>query len=489
MRSAAARRGTNSGYLASDLARQAPSVELRRSRERSSGTGRSVAESRSAGVSRAKTVTRERPASGPSRDRSSVAPLVRAPELPKPPVRLRYVLLLALLAAGGFWLEPRARAAWKVHALATALADYGACMVGPTGPGLLRSHQLDEFRRLVRRRLVTSALTDAPFERCAVPAAALSAGPGAVAAHRAKAWSFTEYGGNPRPEHSLSDLSVTPDVVAREARAAWPFVRGYAELVKPSLGAKEASHPIAAPAPAGGRGLPVGRAFYRGTRVEHDGIVLAHGQGANLGVFRSSDGGATWKAVPTSEARDLAERCPAGDGRAFVVKPESGATTLLVSLAAGQESVAVPLASAKESLLAMACDERGLVAVIRGEGSERALLRQCGFAAPCTPMAEPVLSGNVGLEFPLDIARVAGTTVVALSMGNVVRVASSRDGATWTPLSVAFDGAENPLSGPRMPTRLLAIGKRLLLHGGSPRSNDGYGLLVSEDQGASFRGR
>ncbi|HEY3495143.1 MAG TPA: hypothetical protein VGK73_10675 [Polyangiaceae bacterium] len=400
------------------------------------------------------------------------------------------MLLLALLAAGGFWLEPRARAAWKVHGLATALADYGRCMVGPTGPGLLRAHQLDEFRQLLRRRLVTSALSDAPFERCTGFATALGASASATSAHRAKAFSFTEYGGNAKPEHSLADLAVTGDAVAREARAAWPFVRGYAELVKPSLGSREAQHPAGTPAPTGGRGLPVGRAYYRATRVEHDGILLAHGQGANLAVLRSTDGGATWKGVPDAEARELAERCPAGEGRAFSLRHESGDAMQLVSSAPGQEPVAVALTGSKESLLAVACDERGFVAAVRPEGSQRAELRQCAFATVCAPMSAPQLAPGVGLDFPLDIARIGGTTVLALTMGHVVRVTSSRDGGTtWTPLSVAFDSAENPLSGPRMPTRLLAIGRRLLLHGGSPRPNEGYGLLVSEDQGASFRGR
>jgi hypothetical protein len=454
MRSSAVRRGSGSGYLASDLTRRAPALEVRRARER-----------------------------------PSAPPIVRPVELPKPPVRLRYLLLLGLLGAAVLWVEPRARAAWKVHGLATALADYGACMAGPTGPGLLRAHQLDEFRTIVRRRLVTAPLTEAPFERCAGPAATLGAAPAAVQAHRARAFEFSEYGGNPKAAHALAELVVTPDVVAREAHAAWPFVRGYTRLVKPSLGAREAAHPVPAPAPTGGRGLPAGRAHYRATRVEKDGIVLAHGQGANLVTLRSTDGGATWRAIPDVQARELAERCPAGpDGRAFLLKSE-GDTTSVLSVAAGAPALAFPLTSAKESLLSLACDERALVAAIRAEGSERASLRQCAFGAACAPLPEPSLGADVGLDFPLDLARVGGTTVLALTMGNVVRVTSSRDGATWTPLSVAFDGGEHALTGARMPTRLLAIGRRLLLHGVSPRSNDGYGLLVSEDQGASFRGR
>jgi len=66
------------------------------------------------------------------------APAQAAP-YPKPLIRLRVVALLAFLAGAALWLKPRAVAAWQVHGMASALADYGACMVGPTGPSLLRN--------------------------------------------------------------------------------------------------------------------------------------------------------------------------------------------------------------------------------------------------------------------------------------------------------------------------------------------------------------
>jgi hypothetical protein len=40
-----------------------------------------------------------------------------------------------------------------------------------------------------------------------------------------------------------------------------------------------------------------------------------------------------------------------------------------------------------------------------------------------------------------------------------------------------------------MPTELLTVGKRVVLHGSALRANDTYGFLYSDDQGASFRGR
>ena len=427
------------------------------------------------------------------RDRASAPPVSVPVERARPPIRLRFLLLLGLIGGLVLWVKPRAEAAWQVHGLAVALADYGACMVGPTGAGLLRARRMDEFQRLVRRRLVNAPASDAPFERCAALAKTITGQADAERAHRAAAWSFSEYGGNPKSERSLAALAVTPDPVAEAARRAWPFVSGYAALVKPSLGAKEAAHPIATPEPQFGRGLPAARAYYRATRIERDGLLLAHGAGANLAVFRSSDGGATWKPTNPDVARDIAERCPLGpEGQSFVLRSESnGEGTAVVSLAPGLEAHAETLAAAHQSVLAIACDDRALVAAVRSEDGKHTLLRQCAFRAPCADMPAPKLGKNeLGLDFPLDLARLGGTTVVALTMGNVVRVASTRDsGASWTPFAVAYDGGEHPLAPARMPTQLLALGKRLLLHGATQRAGETYALLHSDDQGASFRGR
>jgi hypothetical protein len=415
----------------------------------------------------------------------------RPPELPLPPIRLRFVLFFALGAVLVAWAYPRFDAAWKVHSLAPALADYGACMVGPTGPALLRDRQVAEFRVLVRRRLVTAPAADAPFERCAPFALAITRDAAVERAHRAQAFTFAEYGGVARPAHVLGELAVSSESLVEQARKAWPLVRGYAALIKPSLGGKEAPHPVAPAAPALGRGLTPARAYYRVARVTADGVIFARGAGANLEVFRSSDGGASFKAAPPVLAHDFAERCPLGaDGRAFVLRGDGDATSV-VSVGPNGDVSAANLAKAGESVLAVACDERALVAAIRPERAARAVLEQCSFAGPCSALAAPNLGRpELGLDYPLDLARVAGTTVVALKMGNIVRVTSSRDGgASWTPLAVAYDGGEYPLPPARMPTELLTVGRRVLLHGSAVRPTDTYGLLYSDDQGASFRGR
>jgi len=419
------------------------------------------------------------------------APPAEAPKaLPAPPIRLRFVLLFAGLALAASSLYPRLDAAWRVHSLAAALANYGACMVGPTGPVLLRDHQLAEFHTLLRRRLVTAPAGDAPFDRCAPFARTLSSDAAVEQVHRAPAFTFSEFGGNPKPTHSLAELDVAPETLAHEARRAWPFVRSYAALVKPSLGVKEAPHPVAPPAPALGRGLTPARAYYRAARVNADGVVLARGTGANLEVWKSADGGATFKPASPELGRDFAERCSLGsDGRALTLQSDAEATRVISQGPSGAQSAAV-LAKAGESVVSVACDERVLVAAVRAAGGPRATLAQCSFGAPCSALPSPNLGRpELGLDYPLDLARVAGATVLALKMGNIVRVTSSRDGASWTPLSVAYDGGEQPLPAGRMPTELLTIGRRVLLHGSAQRANESYGLLWSDDQGASFRGR
>ncbi len=418
---------------------------------------------------------------------TAVAP---APELPASPVRLRHVLMLAAAGLGASWLYPRANAAWKLNGLAVALADYGSCMAGPTGAALLRSRQLDEFQKLVRRRLVTAPAGETPFARCAELAQKLTGSAQAERAHHAAAFAFTEYGGNPSPEHTLAELSVSPDTVAEQAQRAWPIIRGYSTLVKPSLGAFEALHPVAPPEPVRGRGLPSGRAYYRTVRVERDGALLAFGSGANAGVYRTTDSGVTFAPVPRSLGVGFAERCPSGpDGRGFVLQGD-GDGTLVVSLVPGGEPASARLAREPDEITALACDERVLVAAVRAHGSRRAVLRRCALLGSCESMAEPSLGApGLGLDFPLDLARVGGATVMALGMGNVVRVVSARDGAGWTPPSVAYDGDAYGLPVAKRPLRLLTVGRRVILHGVGARTNETYPLLYSDDLGASFRGK
>ena len=75
-------------------------------------------------------------------------------------------------------------------------------------------------------------------------------------------------------------------------------------------------------------------------------------------------------------------------------------------------------------------------------------------------------------------------------MNEIVRVASSRDsGRSWTPWSVAYDAGEAQPSamGLPPPARLLGLDDKLILYGGAQRSDQAYLVLVSEDQGASWK--
>jgi hypothetical protein len=413
--------------------------------------------------------------------------------LPAPPIRLRYLLLLGLAATLALMAYPRLAAAFRLQGLASALGDYGACMVGPTGPGLLRSHQSDEFARLVRRRLVGVPSTDRPFASCATLAKTLTGSDATERAHQASAATFAEYGTSARPEHSLGELAVSTRPVVDLAHEAWPFVRGYAALVRSSRSGLEAPHPIAPPTPAAGRGLPSARAFYRGTKSDGKTLVLAHGTGANLNVFKSKDGGSTWTGAAESGVEDIAERCATGvSGRGFeIVNGGDGAGLLVRSVASDAVSVSSRLASDDDVLQAVDCDERALVAALRHERTARSALVLCKFGGQCAALPFPRFADK-GAEAPLsfDVARVHGTTVLAVETGGIVRVTSSRDdGRSWAPATVAYDGVESPLPKSAMPNRLLRVGRRLFLHGTSTRMNPTYGLLYSDDAGASFRGR
>src|SRR5262245_61778297 len=82
-----------------------------------------------------------------------------------PVVRIRTVLVVLALFLGVSWTLPRMRAALTLYTAATAFADYALCMVGPTGPSLLRDNP-GEFWRLARRKLVSAPPEDHPFKKC-----------------------------------------------------------------------------------------------------------------------------------------------------------------------------------------------------------------------------------------------------------------------------------------------------------------------------------
>lgn len=416
------------------------------------------------------------------------------------PVRLRTLLALALVAAAGVWIYPRAQAAWRLHHLANSYADYAACMVGPTGPALLRDNP-DGFTRLLERRLVAARPGEAPFQACAGLAERGGADPATLRAHRRNAEQFVEYGGIAADRldgsgFSLAHLAISTDTLAELASQAWPFVRsGYTRLVKPSSHAKEAIHPVAAPDPGIGSGLPPRRG-HRAAAARSDAWIAAFGAGANLSVYRSTDQGVTWQPARPTQGTDFADGCPVDDqGRSFSFSVD-GSTGHTVVMSLGPESTpyAADLADEGQRIVSATCDSRALVVALVPEEVEAQAprpgqLRLCPYRKPCVPMQLPDW-GERGLVYPFDVVRLEGATVVAAMAHNITRVSSSRDdGRTWTPPAVVFDRESGSREGLEMPPpwRLLAVAGRVLLYGGGRKSEDAYWLLVSDDQGASFR--
>lgn len=431
---------------------------------------------------------------------------VAEPSVPLPRIRLRTVLAITLVAALSLWVKPRAASAWRLHTLANRYADYAACVAGPTGPSALRDNPT-QFAELMRRRIVTARPGDRPFATCQKQAEGLELSASVIEAHGKKAEDFVEYGGVAADraakvgpvngEATLSSVLVTTDTLSSLAQGAWPFVRsGYTRLMKPSSHTAEAVHPVEAPRPGIGSGLPLRRSRYRAVSADGKSLVARFGSGANVEAFRSTDGGITWGPTAVAQGASVVDGCHAGDtGHSFVLTFDDAAAHLLV-MSVGPDRTPFPadLSSASAKLVGAACDARALVVALREptvgapDGVGPVVLKHCPYAAACTTIAPPDF-GSRGLGTQVDVARVDGTTVVSSYANGLTRVSSSRDqGRTWAPPVVAFDVAAVQQEGMDLPApvRMLSAGSRIFLYGGSKRSEDAYWLLASDDHGASF---
>lgn len=381
---------------------------------------------------------------------SDVAVLV---DEPAPRIfRLRHVFAAIALWLAGSAVAPRVRAAWQLHTVATAFADYALCMAGPTAPSLLRDNP-PAFRRLIRRRLVAAGPDDRPFSRCARGARQVTDSAEIERAHHTPAASFVEYGGSAGEgiagAVTLDAVSVTTRRLAELSEAAWPFERGgYTSLVQASAYAAEAPHPIELPRPVVGRGPQPARSL---SRCEAPGVngafVIALSSDLRHKVVRTM--------TPEGAAVD-AELVPA-EGRVF----------------------------------AASCDDRVLVVAVGHEGTREVALYACRFLGSCAAMPLPHLGASgPPVRYPLDVVRVDGATIIAAPMHGIVRVTSSRDdGRTWTPFTIAFDPDAHPdlVFDSPLPDHLFVARKRVLLYGLAEHPQATYPVLVSEDLGASFR--
>jgi len=364
-----------------------------------------------------------------------------------PPVRLRHVLSLSILALLVWSGLPRLRAAFRLHSAATAFADYALCMVGPTGPSLLRDNPA-EFRTLVRRRLVASSPDERPFSRCAKGAREVTQSSDVERAHGGLSVSFVEYGlvtpGSP-DALTLDRLAVTTRELAQLADEGWPFVRGgYTSLVQASAYAAEAPHPVELPRPGASRGV--------------------------------------------APQRSLA-RCDSPKGSYLLGLSADRRSKIVRSLSPSGVASDATLSSADARVFAVSCDAAAVVVALGRPGARDVELVTCAHLGSCAKAPLPRL-GSAGFPtYPLDVVRAAGVTVLAVPMHGIVRVASSRDdGATWTPFTVAFDPAAHPelRFDVQVPDRLLVTGKRVLLHGAASTPSATFPVLASDDYGASW---
>lgn len=409
-----------------------------------------------------------------------------------PPIRLRYLMALVLLGAVGLWTVPRLKAAWRAHSLGATLANYASCMVGPSGPAVLRDRPLD-FQRLARRRLMAAPPDDHPFAACAPDALKATGSIEIEHAHQAAARRFREYAVDEDAPLSIAELGVDTSTLVALAKEAWPLLRGsYARLMRPTLGAKEATHPVAPPSPGLGSGLPTERALLTRSLATEQGLVLGVGTGIYRKNFMSTDGGRTFspktRGIPAELGPDGCTGMPPSRGLSLSAGERGSLVVTYHDSSA--EPMDVTAVSGDHLLLSLDCDASALVLAVKPEGAKQASLVRCAFGRRCAPMPSAKFAPFDHLiADEIDLARVDGATVLSVARNGVVRVVSSRDeGRTWTPPQVAYDAGElTPGNGtPSVPDRLIAVGSRLFLYGAAGRGSERYPLLLSDDQGASF---
>jgi hypothetical protein len=404
-----------------------------------------------------------------------------------PTIRLRYVLLLAVAGALVMMGYPRAKAAWRLHDQASALANYGLCMVGPTGPTVIRE-RASEFRQLARRRLLSSEEQDQPFALCKPLYEQYFQRDGETLKRTAA--QFTEYASVATVDGAdLGQLVPELEPLARLSDAAWPFHRKpFLELVKPSTHAKEAPHPVEFPVPVVGSGLSGAKELYRTAWAEGGRAWIAMGHGVNLALFESNDGGQHWQrtSLSTPGVAEHGGRCAGNDAQqSFTFEQQDGKLTVVSMM--GDDPVAKTTLRLKATPRSSSCDGSVAVFVAEPENEEESPLAVlCQHGARCGKLQVP--AGWLGTGF--DVAQIKGVTIFASVNQGVVRVRSSRDhGRSWTPATVAIDAVSAGLAPSEVTeVHLQPVAERLLLWVTGETQRRSYPLVVSEDLGASFRG-
>ncbi len=409
----------------------------------------------------------------------------RRPASPaSPPVRLRYVLAILIAGWGGVSLARQARSAFELHDAASKAANYALCMVGPTGPKLLREGA-DEYVKLLERRVVAAGPGDRPFARCAALGEKVGL---SRALHELEASAFREYFDGSAGGHSASELAFDRSKLDELAETAGLFAPASLDaLVVPERHAEEASHPREPVRPAIGRGLPPHRSLYRSAVSYGDSWVVEVGSGANAERLISHDRGLRFERVSGRAEPGPSGPCaPSPEGAGFSIILSEADETVLVSRSAAGSSRMTKLAGRHERVEAADCDGSGFLALLEDRKDNSRRLKACALDGVCAEVPLPTL-GARALSPELDIAWVGGDIVLAVVEGRLTRVTTSRDrGQTWTPWVLAFDGRELlPATSKAAPRRLLHVDDDVLLHGLSDRGQP-YLVLASHDHGASF---
>lgn len=409
---------------------------------------------------------------------------------PRLPIRLRSVLLAFLVVGATSWTVPRLRAFWELQSRAVGVANYALCVVGPTGPELLRQGS-PEFQELLRRRIVLSSPEAKPFEACVEQAVAVGLERHALLSAAAD---YQEYFEDPERPRTRADLLVDLAQVFALAERAAPFVQGDSRgLVQPQSHAREASHPRSLPAPSRGHGLPRVLGAFRHGQAFGDFLTLSVGTGANARSFASGDRGRTWH--PQRGARSThSGSCSDGDPeRSFSLTVTESRERVVVSYGPMAPPHVARLGSIEEEVLSVDCDGEGLLALLETRTREL-VVRSCAFRGPCRDVLVPPM-GPVALQGRVDVARVGGDIAISMVTGRLTRVTTSRGGeGQFTPWTLVFDGNELGVSAKTTPDRFLHVGDDLFLLGQSSavresdRSDirDEYFVLLSRDHGASF---
>jgi len=411
------------------------------------------------------------------------------------PFRLRTALGVLLVGIFGVVAVPRARAAYRLQGIVNKYADYGLCMAGPTGSVVIQEDPA-QFRALVRRRLISAGADEKPFARCGKLASDLSGRTFAELAYQATAGSFFEWGAG-ASAHNLSELyGELPNLEAIAAQA-YPFSRKpLRELVRPSLGAKEAVHPSELPSPGKVHGLRTGGAVIRSAVDTTRGRILMLSTGQEPWAVRSRDLGRTW--TPTSAWQAAvdghANRCVSrvgGASFAIASRDSGGRPAILLEEGLMGQSSRRELGKVGDHVAVLGCDESGAVVLTQGKSPGSARVMACPLAsAGCREIELPELAKRT--DAVLDVARVARTVVIAVAKDGLVRVTTSRDeGVTMTPLSLVFDAREvgHALAPANTVPTLVPMGKRLMLQLTAPNAASAAesDVLISDDFGASFR--